>query len=547
MPNFKDLREFLAEVKRRGRLREFAEPVNKETELMPLFRVQMRGLPEQERGVLLFDDVRGAGGQRYSMKVAAGVYGSASDLLALGLGTETSREAMERWHEGLSHPIEPVIVSDGPVHEEVHTGKDLEDLGLDELPAPVEEPGFSCMIRTGMPTITKDPETGIRNVGAYNAFFRSRNRLVTGCAVFHDAMSRHWPKAQKRGEPLPVAVVVGGPPVLMATASAPIPYGGADEIAVAGGVVGAPMELVRCKTIPLEVPANAEIVIEGLMSTEVIEPLLPFGEYPGFLATEETFLPVIQVTAITHRKNAIFTPITVGMYPSDNNTILSFVYGATLYHHLRYGAGFPVEDVYLPESTAGREFCLIRLRRQRGVDPWAVLHAAAGLMGGAKFIIAVDEDIDVRDTDAALWAMSYRFRPEADMEMVYGRAPSLDPSGTPPGSGRGEMVYGAALNQKQHGKVLINAVRKWGYPPVCLPAKEYMERAVEIWSRHGELPQPKLREPWHGYELGNWTEENREDARLIAQGKYLEVGKKAAKRQRRVTGEMIRDDVLMGR
>lgn len=547
MAHFRDLREFLAEVKRRGRLREFTEPVNKETELMPLFRVQMRGLAEEERGVLLFDDVRGAGGRRYPMKVAAGVYGAASDLLACGLGSDSIREAMDRWHEGLSRPIEPVIVSDGPVHEEVHTGKELSELGLDELPAPVEEPGFSCMIRTGMPTITKDPETGVRNVGAYNAFFRARDRLVTGCAVVHDAMAHHWPKAQKRGEPLPVAVVVGGVPVLMAVASAPIPYGGADELAVAGGVVGAPMELVHCKTIPLEVPATAEIVIEGLMSTEVTEPLIPFGEYPGHLATEETYLPVIQVTAITHRKNAIFTPITVGMYPSDNNTILSFVYGATLYHHLRYGAGFPVEDVHFPESTAGREFCLIRLRRQRGVDPWAVLHAAAGLMSGAKFVVVVDEDIDVRDKDAVLWALSFRFRPESDMEMVYGRAPSLDPSGTPPGSGRGEMVYGAFLNQKQHGKLLLNAMRKWAYPPVGLPAKDYMERALAIWSKHGELPQPKLREPWHGYELGNWTEENREDARLIAEGKYLEVGEKTAQRQRRVTGEMIKDDILMGR
>jgi 4-hydroxy-3-polyprenylbenzoate decarboxylase len=324
----------------------------------------------------------------------------------------------------------------------------------------------------------------------------------------------------------------------MAVASAPIPYGRADELAVAGGILGAPVELVRCKTIPLEVPANAEIVIEGLMSTEVTEPLIPFGEYPGHLQTEETYLPVIQVTAITHRKGAIFTPITVGMFPSDNNTILGFVYGATLYHHLRYGAGFPV---------GGREFCLIRLRRQRGIDPWSVLHAAAGLMGGAKFVIVVDEDIDVRDPDAVSWALSYRFRPESDLELAYGRAPSLDPSAIPPGAGRGEMVYGASLLQKQQGKLLINAMRKWGYPPVCLPAQSYMERALAIWSKHQELPQPKLREPWYGYELGNWSEENREQARLIAEGKYLEVGRRTGERQRRVTTDMIRDDLLMGR
>ena len=178
MAYFKDLREFMAEVQRRGRLHTFNEPVNKETELMPLFRVQMRGLPEEERKILQFEDVRGANGQRYSMRVAAGVYGATPDFVAWGMGCESIREALDRWHEGIAHPMEPVVVKNGPVHEEVHTGKELTELGLDELPSPVEEPGFSCMIRTGTPMLTKDPETGMRNLGAYNGFFREWAILV---------------------------------------------------------------------------------------------------------------------------------------------------------------------------------------------------------------------------------------------------------------------------------------------------------------------------------------------------------------------------------
>ncbi|HEX9879872.1 MAG TPA: UbiD family decarboxylase [Candidatus Binatia bacterium] len=548
MPYYKDLREFLAEVGRRGRLYTFKEPVNKETELMPLFRVQMRGVPEEERKILQFDDVRGINGQRFPMRVAAGVYGGASDFVAWGVGCETIREAMDRWHEGIIHPIEPVVVKDGPVHEEVHTGKELTELGLDELPSPVEEPGFSCMIRTGTPMLTKDPETGMRNLGAYNGFFRARDRIVTGAAVFHDAMAYHWPRARQRKEPLPVAIIVGSTPVIMIVASAPIPYGRHDELAVAGGIMGEPIELVKCKTVPLEVPATAEIVIEGLMSTEVTEELVPFGEYPGYMATESTYLPVIQVTAITHRKNAIFTPITVGMYPSDSNTILSYTYATMLYDHLRYGAGYPIEDIHFPDSTGGREWCLIRLKSQRGVDPWTVLHAAAGLMGGSKFIVLVDNDIDVRDRDAVMWAMSYRCRPELDVEIVHGRNPALDPSGTPPGSGHGEMVYGASLLQNHHhSRVLYNATRKWAYPPVGLPAKEYMERALALWGEHKELPQARMHEPWHGYTLGNWSAEQAEFAKLIVEGKYLQVGEITAKRQKKVTAGTVKEDIAIGR
>jgi hypothetical protein len=109
------------------------------------------------------------------------------------------------------------------------------------------------------------------------------------------------------------------------------------------------------------------------------------------------------------------------------------------------------------------------------------------------------------------------------------------------------MVYGYSVTGHQNGRLLMNAMRKWAYPPVGLPAKENMERALEIWTRHGTLPKPKLREPWHGYALGNWRAEDIENARLIAAGKYLEVGEKMAKRQRPITTDLVRKDLLMGR
>jgi len=538
MRHFGDLREFLAEVKRRGRLYRFTEPVNKETELMPLFRVETRGLPDGERRVLFFEDVRGTDGRRYVMKVAAGVYGASRDFVAWGMGCESMKESLERWHEGLTRPLEPVLVENGPVQEEVHVGGELKELGLDELPVPVEEPGFSGMLRTGMPMITKDPETGTRNVGTYNGFLRARDRMVAAVGSIHDAMVYHWSKARQRGEPLPLAIVVGCTPAVMLVGSARIPYG-LDELAVAGGIGGSPLELVRCKTIPVEVPAGAEIVIEGLMSTEVAEPRTAFGEYPGYLNMEENYRPVLQVTAITHRKDAIFTPVTVGFFPSDTSAVWGFAHEAMLYHHLRYASGFPVDDVHFPECAGGSDFCVVRMRQRKGLNAWSVLQAASSV-SGSKFIVLVDDDIDIRDRDALLWAMTYRVRPESDIQTVYGRSPGLDPSGSPPGTGHERME--SRLAGHQYGKTLMNALRKWPYPPVALPAKEYMERALAIWAKHEDLPQPKLGEPWHGYTLGIWSEEDRQNAALITEGKYLQVGEKTARRQKPITAKMIGEE-----
>src|SRR5581483_3642043 len=320
---YADLRAFIAELERRGKLYRFTDPINKDSELVPLLRVQLRGVAEAERRVLLFDDVRGASGSRFDMRVAAGVYGLSEEILHLGIRCGSPAEALEKWHEALEHPIDPVIVDSGPVHEEVHTGDDLLSMGLDEIPAPGEEVGYSQMIRTGTPMITRDPDTGIRNVGAYNGFFRDRDRIVAGIAPANHAMMHHWPAAKRRGEDLPVAIVVGMTPNVMLVASTGIPYG-IDELAVAGALAGEPMELVKCKTVPLEVPANAEIVIEGLLSTKLLEPRLAFGEYPGHMNVERNQVPVMKVTAITHRKDAIFTPVLVGFPPSDSNVISAF-------------------------------------------------------------------------------------------------------------------------------------------------------------------------------------------------------------------------------
>jgi UbiD family decarboxylase len=527
MPYPRDLREFIQLLDARGKLHRFTEDmaaINKDTEIIALQRISMRGLPDKKRKVLVFDNVTDAQGRSYDMGVAAGVYGISEEVVLLGMGCETVHEALEKWHQAVESPIPPRIVDTGPVHEVVHTGQALKERGLDMLPVPVEDPGFSQMLRTGLPMITRDPETGITNVGTYNGFLRDRDRMVAAIGGLRDTMRIQWETARRRGEELPVAIVIGATPNVMLVGSAALPYG-VDELAVAGGIAGEAMELVRCKTVPLEVPAHAEIVIEGMISTDTFEPRLAFGEYPGYLNMERNNRPVMRVTAITHRRKALFTPVTVGFAPSDTNAVWGFCNAATTYHELRYVRKLPVADVYMPQMGGGNDFCIVKREKGSEMPGRELLQAAGEVHRGAKYIVLVDWDVNVRDPDILVWALAFRVRPELDMEVDTGRSAGLDPSSGPPGSTRGQRET-AALEPGKYHRVLIDATTSGPYPPVALPRREFMERALEIW-RAQNMPEPELLMPWYGYTLGYWNEEDQKLADLITAGDYKAVGRYA--------------------
>jgi 4-hydroxy-3-polyprenylbenzoate decarboxylase len=536
MSNFRDLRQLVQQLESCGKLYRFKEPINKDTEIGAIFRVQMRGVPENKRKALLFENVFGSTHGRYDMSVLSGIYGASNDILAIALGCENYVQMLDKWHHGLAHPIAPIMTNDGPVHEEVHTGEDLKNLGLDEIPVPVEEPGFSGILRTGLPMITRDPVTAVRNVGTYNAFFRARDRMVAAIGTVHDAMRYHWRAARARNEGMPLAILIGCTPEIMLVGSADIPYG-ADELAVAGGLAGAPVELVRCKTIPLEVPAYAECVIEGVVSTEIAEPRLPFGEYPGYLNVDYNVRPIFQVTAITHRKNAWFTPVTVGFPPSDTNLVWGFTHAAQLYHVLKYEKNLPVAEVQFPQLGGGSDFCLLRVNPDVSQNDVQKIIEELERSGPAKYMIIVDHDVSLADPELLIWAMSFRTRPREDLKIVAGGLGGLDPSAAVTGSGKGKME--SAGSRDQYSRVIINATRKYPYPPLALPRKEFMDKALQIWERHPDLPAPELREPWFGYELGFWTDEMQKFADMIVAGQYLKVGEEMAKRQRPITEDMF--------
>lgn len=196
------------------------------------------------------------------------------------------------------------MVETGPVHDVVIEGDELEKLGLEGLAAPSEAPGWSGVVRTTGDVVTKDPETGTRNVGKYSGHFAGRTELrLSKGAAHHGAI--HHRKWRQQGKAMPVAIVLGATPNIPFAATVLLPYG-EDEFAVAGGMVGEPVQLTKCRTVDPEVPATAEIVVEGEM-TEEMEAHVGFADYPGYIAdVANRYTAVMRVKCTTIRP--IFPP-----------------------------------------------------------------------------------------------------------------------------------------------------------------------------------------------------------------------------------------------
>ena len=297
-----DLQQHLADLEAAGLLTRIDRPINKDTELNPLVRWQfIGGVPEEERRAFLFTNVIDSNGRRYDMPVVVGALASSAAIYALGMGRPVE-EIGEAWMQAIANPIPPVATNDAPCQEVVVTGEALRTEGLKRLPVPVSTPGFDAApYLTATLCITKDPETGVRNMGTYRLALKAADRLVvrmvareaTGAGGF-----LHWLKYRARGETMPIAVVVGCAPIVMFTGPQKLAVD-VDELAVAGGAAGEPIRMTRCRTVDLDVPADSEIVIEGMIDPDVLEPEAPFGESNGYVALEAFNMPIV-VTAITH-------------------------------------------------------------------------------------------------------------------------------------------------------------------------------------------------------------------------------------------------------
>ena len=517
-----DFQEHLALLESRGLLVRVDRPINKDTELHPLVRWQFIGnYPEAARRAFLFTNVVGSRGEKYDMPVVVGALAASEEIYALGMGVEASQLG-DVWLKAIDHPIPPEFIEHAPCHDVVIAGDDLtkEGNGLSRLPAPVSTPGFDAApYLTATVCVTRDPETGVRNMGTYRAALKSEDRLGVRMASRLGGAGGylHWLKYQKLGQPMPCAIVVGCAPVVAFTGPQKLATS-QDEMAVAGGLAGRALRVTRCKTIDLEIPADAEIVIEGLIDTNLLEPEGPFGESHGHVALED-FNMSMRVTAITHKRKAVFASIISEVTPSESSILKKSAYEALYFAHLRRHMDVrALTKVVMHEPLTNLRKILF-LQFAQGApqtEVWRALHGAASLQAQCgKIVIAVSQDIDPTNTDAVFWSLAYRSDPIADVLLIPHRS-----GGHGPKSGAGE-----------DSAMLINATLKHSMPPLALPAKEFMEKARGIWEELG-LPRLDVRAPWHGYDLGDWSAGWQAFADNAVRGEWKKNGADTLKRRR---------------
>lgn len=522
MTYYNDLREHMRALEAHGKLVRIKREINKDSELMPLVKWQFRGLPEEQRKAFLFENVADVKGRKFDIPVLVACHAASRDIYAMAMMCKPD-EILEKWAAAQFHPVEPRIVERGPAQEEIHVGPELlSHGGLEEFPVPISTPGFdNAPYLSCASWITKDPETGIRNMGTYRAMVKSRTRLGIQSQPGQD-LRAHWEKCRRLGRPLKAAIIIGAAPAVGLASTTKLPLG-VDELAIAGGIAGEPIDLVKCKTVDLEVPATAEIVLEGELPTDLMEREAPFGEFTGYMGMPMVG-PYFNIRCITHRKQPIYTAFISQFPPSESSKLRGVGSEGALYKFLRYDCKLPVLDVALHEASGSSPYCVVKLKKEHPAQGWQVLHGVATQTPPwYKFIVVVDEDINPRDADSVNWAISWRTLPERDIRIVPGRIAPMDYSVSRPDEP--EQRYPGVLGASA---LLIDATRKWGYPPHSLPRREFMERARKIWEEE-KLPQLSPKEPWFGYPLGYWSKELEEEAELALKGEHFKTGEKLEK------------------
>ncbi|MFH1821811.1 MAG: UbiD family decarboxylase [Methanobacteriota archaeon] len=458
-----DLRGFIKELENNDKLKRVKAPVDKDWEISCIARNVMN-LPPQRRYAILFENVKG-----FKNRVMINAFAS-RDMYALGL--ESTVEGIdERWYSALSYPLSPELVDQASCKENVLTGDEVD---LDLLPHAVYTPqkDEAPYIASGC-VLIKDPETAVQNVGIYRCMVKGKNKLGLHIEPPHDGGIIYF-KHRQMDKPMEIAIVIGVPPVVHMSAAAKIPFG-VDELTIAGGLAKSPLKVAKCETVDLQVPADAEIVIEGIVSPKRVEPEGPFGEFYGYMGERGTD-PEIDVTAITFRNEPIYQLLLQQKAPNEGNVLRDVSMEAFLKGKLK-GAGVPgVTDVCIRETSA-IEHLVVGIKK---LYPGHVLTVAQACWIAYplafKQIIVVDDDCDILDPGDVEWRVATCVQPDRDVQVVSDAAANpLDPS--------------IPLEKKGHGsKMLIDATRKFKYPDMALPPKEMLDKARKQW-RGYSLPK----------------------------------------------------------
>jgi 2,5-furandicarboxylate decarboxylase 1 len=334
---------------------------------------------------------------------------------------ELAREFSQRQ----SKPLTPVEMINAPVHEVVKTGDQID---LNEVPLLTHYDVNAAPYITAGIVVAADPDTGVRNTSYNRLMMAGKRELRIFMAVGRHLWTLHN-RLERRNEPLPIAIVIGVHPLFSLGAQALTPAD-EDEYAVIGGMMNEPLRLVRAKTGPILVPADAEMILEGQIMPHVRRIEGPFGEFTGHAVPQDK-RQVIEVTAITHRENYIFQDIHAGY--TEHKLMGAVPREAALLKAVRLTVA-TVTNVSMPVSGNCRFHAYISIaKRTPGAAKNAICAAFAADML-LKHVVVVDDDIDVFDEEQVLWAISNRFQADRGLVVIANAQGSeLDPSAGPGG------------------------------------------------------------------------------------------------------------------
>jgi 2,5-furandicarboxylate decarboxylase 1 len=413
----KDLRTFIAELEARlpDDIARVAQPISPRYEITAL----LTRLEKRKHFPLLFcEKVQGS-----ETPVVINVQASRR-LMAMALQCDP-RELARIFSERQGNPIPPVEMINAPVQEVIQTGDEVD---LSKVPILTHYDVNAAPYITAGIVVAVDPDTGVRNTSYNRLMMAGKSELRIFMAVGRHLWTLH-DKLERRNQPLPIAIVIGVHPLFSLGAQAFTPAT-EDEYAVIGGMMGEPLRLVKAKTVPIQVPADAEMIIEGQILPHVRRTEGPFGEFTGHAVSKDE-RPVIEVTAITHRKNYIFQDVHAGY--TEHKLMGAVPREAALIKAVRQTVP-TVKNVCMPVSGNCRFHAYISIaKRAPGQAKNAICAAFAADML-LKHVVVVDEDIDVFDEEQVLWAVSNRFQADKDLVVIANAQGSeLDPSAGPGG------------------------------------------------------------------------------------------------------------------
>ena len=472
---YEDLREWLAEAQRLNEVKtvrgaNWQEEIGLATELVS---------HADNAPAVLFEDIPGI---QKGFRVLANIFGGTRKNMTLGFRTDLDKVQLsdafaDAWDTDRTVP--PKYVESGPIFDNILTGDKID---LDIFPTPVWHSGDGGRyIGTGSYNVTQDPDTGELNLGTYRIMLHDKTHVTYNAAPGKHGRLHH-DKYVERGEKMPVVLVLGGDPLTFLLGGTEVPDG-VCEFDVAGGMRGKPIELVRGKVTGLPFPANAEIVLEGWVHPETLVGEGPFGDWTGTYTEKGRKRPLCEISAIYYRNDPILLGFVPQSLPDEYSRYRAITRSALLKQNIM-AAGVPdVTAVWAHECGGSRLLYGVAIKQRFDGHAVQAGHIASqchvGAYGG-RWVIVVDDDIDVTDLPELIWAALTRADPVQDIDFIRGAWNSpADPRVSPADRAQGKVTS---------SRMIINACRPFSWrKDFPAPVKAPPEQAAKAREKFGWL------------------------------------------------------------